>query len=349
MAGSTIEFAAQASLSPNRYILLCKRIAACLALFGIMVALQTPTLKEVSIIVGGEEVRTVYTASARVGATLAQVGINVNEGDVIEPAPDTRVEAGDTINITRAYPVPIMVDGELVEIRTVGCTVQEALNMANIKLGLDDKVLPAASQRVSADTKVRVIRVTYAYEAVEEALGYNTERRMDPTLEKGKTRIAREGVPGRIRRTMKLTYEDGNEVKRVAVSSEVIKDPVDQILIVGMRIIPRLLHTASGKTYEYTEMREMLATAYEPGPRSTGKWADGFTYTGAKATKGVVAVDPKVIPLGTRLYIPGYGEALAADIGGAIKGNRIDLCYDTVKEALQFGRRTVKVYILAGK
>jgi 3D (Asp-Asp-Asp) domain-containing protein len=90
----------------------------------------------------------------------------------------------------------------------------------------------------------------------------------------------------------------------------------------------------------------MEATAYDPGPRSCGKYADGYTATGAKATKGVVAVDDRVIPMGTRMYIPGYGFAVAADRGSAIKGNRIDLCYDTYREAIQFGRHQVKVYLL---
>lgn len=73
---------------------------------------------------------------------------------------------------------------------------------------------------------------------------------------------------------------------------------------------------------------------------------DEFTATGARATRGVVAVDPDVIPLGTRLYIPGYGYATAADTGGAIKGDRIDLCFDTRSECMIWGRRTLEIIIL---
>ena len=88
----------------------------------------------------------------------------------------------------------------------------------------------------------------------------------------------------------------------------------------------------------------MIATAYSPDPESTGPWADGVTATGVKAGYGIAAVDPDVIPLGTRLYIPGYGHALAADVGGAIKGNRIDLCFDTHQEAVRFGSANGKRY-----
>lgn len=90
----------------------------------------------------------------------------------------------------------------------------------------------------------------------------------------------------------------------------------------------------------------MEATAYDPGPISCGPNANGYTATGMKAGYGVVAVDPRVIPLGTKVYVEGYGYAIAADIGGAIKGNRIDLCYNTYQEAIRFGRRMVRVYLL---
>jgi 3D (Asp-Asp-Asp) domain-containing protein len=94
----------------------------------------------------------------------------------------------------------------------------------------------------------------------------------------------------------------------------------------------------------------MVATAYDPGPASTGKSpghpAYGITASGMRAGHGVVAVDPRVIPLGTRLYIPGYGNAIAGDTGGAIKGQRIDLGFATYNEAIRYGRQTVTVYVL---
>jgi len=94
--------------------------------------------------------------------------------------------------------------------------------------------------------------------------------------------------------------------------------------------------------FSYTAVMSMEATAYLP---SDGD-GYGITATGIPATYGVVAVDPDIIPLGSRVYIPGYGEAIAADTGGAIYGYRIDLCMENYYEAMDFGRRTVTVYLL---
>ena len=100
---------------------------------------------------------------------------------------------------------------------------------------------------------------------------------------------------------------------------------------------------------EHFEMEEqwfeMEATAYTDDVESQGKWV-GQTASGMKPQVGVVAVDPKVIPLGTKLYVEGYGEAIAGDTGGAIKGNRIDLFMPTRSEASRFGRQVVQVRIV---
>ena len=85
----------------------------------------------------------------------------------------------------------------------------------------------------------------------------------------------------------------------------------------------------------------VAASAYTPGVG-----CGYYTATGAKAGFGIIAVDPSVIPLGTRMYVPGYGYGVAADTGGAIKGDRIDLCFDTLSEALSWGRRTVTITIV---
>ena len=91
----------------------------------------------------------------------------------------------------------------------------------------------------------------------------------------------------------------------------------------------------------------LTATAYYAfGSGGNDINGNGITATGLRARKGIVAVDPRIIPLGTKLFIPGYGEALAADTGGWIKNDRIDLCFESLEECFRFGRRKIKVYLI---
>ena len=101
-----------------------------------------------------------------------------------------------------------------------------------------------------------------------------------------------------------------------------------------------------GRKMRVAKTLTLAATAYYPGPENNWPYSTGSTASGLKAGYGIAAVDPKRIKLKTPLFIEGYGYALAADTGSAIKGDRIDLCYDTYDEAQQFGRKTVKVYLL---
>ncbi len=104
-------------------------------------------------------------------------------------------------------------------------------------------------------------------------------------------------------------------------------------------------NSLDGAPQNYRKLIDMTATAYGPGYRDNGKWND-LTYVGGKVKKGVVAVDPAVIPMGTKLWVEGYGAAIAEDQGSAIKGNRIDLAFNTRQEALDYGIQKVKVYVL---
>lgn len=92
----------------------------------------------------------------------------------------------------------------------------------------------------------------------------------------------------------------------------------------------------------------MTATAYDPGPEANGRGNEGTTFSGERARFGIAAVDPKLIHLKSLLYVEGYGPALAADTGGDIKGRRIDLCFNSTREAQAYGRKKTRVYLLSG-
>jgi 3D (Asp-Asp-Asp) domain-containing protein len=103
---------------------------------------------------------------------------------------------------------------------------------------------------------------------------------------------------------------------------------------------------SADKSYEGRKLT-MVATGYDDSWESNYPYYGQPSYIGMPLQRGVVAVDPNVIPMGTRLYVEGYGEAIAADQGGAIKGNRIDLFFDSRQEALDWGIRSVEVTILS--
>lgn len=102
----------------------------------------------------------------------------------------------------------------------------------------------------------------------------------------------------------------------------------------------------SGSITDRGKTLTMVATAYDPCYQCNYPYYGAPSYIGLPLAYGIIAVDPNVIPMGTKLYVEGYGEGIAADQGGAIKGNRIDLCFATHQQALDYGIKTVKVTLL---
>jgi len=162
-----------------------------------------------------------------------------------------------------------------------------------------------------------------------------------------------------------MTYRKSEDAKnKITVLKESILKEKDKLAIF-LKEKQALLAKVKGEKSSFTtliaQIKERIRQIQPPGLILTGEWdmvstayfsgggginGTGITATGLKARKGLVAVDPKVIPLGTRLYIPGYGEALAADTGGWIKGNRIDLVFEDLTECYRYGRRKIKVYLV---
>jgi uncharacterized protein YabE (DUF348 family) len=324
-------------LEPNRRV---TRIAIVLLLvFTVVVGVRAFALKEVTIYPEDGEPITLTTAALRVSSVLAQSGIELKDGDVVVPAPEVPVRHGDVISIRRAFSVTIHSDGQQVEVKTVGDTVGQILAAAGIELGESDRTVPAVFDRIQEPTSIEVIRVEHSSLRAIMPVAYKTEKRSDPNLDQGKKRTAQAGVNGSQEVNYRLTYENGKLTAKEEVGRTVLVEPVTQIVYEGSRVVPNTVKTSSGTYLKYKEVKTMQATAYVPG-------SPGITATGVKAKKGIIAVDPKVIPLGTKVYIPGYGEAIAADTGRLIKGNIVDLCLPTYSEAITFGRKTVKVYIL---
>ena len=148
------------------------------------------------------------------------------------------------------------------------------------------------------------------------------------------------GEAGYVRRTYRFELRDGKRVGRTLLKEE-RRSPEPVVFHMG-----RSGYVASRGSYVRHRVLDMVATGYDASPETIGPGATGRTCTGKHAEYGVVAVDPRVIPLNTIVYVEGYGFALACDRGSAIKGRRIDLCFDSRYVANQYGRRRVRVHVL---
>jgi 3D (Asp-Asp-Asp) domain-containing protein len=233
-----------------------------------------------------------------------------------------------------AVNVTLVADGSETQLSTAPITIAELLATARISLGEYDRVEPALDRLVADGMVVRVVRVICERVTREIEIPVETRERYDRRVRRPLT--VREGSPGRAVAELEVWTKDGDETARTVLSQRVVEPMQPKVVVRG----PMSLPSRGG------EVLYMEATGYDPGPRSCGRYASGHTAIGLHAGKGVVAVDPRVIPLGTRLYVEGYGECVAGDVGSAIKGRRIDLGFDTYRQAMVWGRRTVKVQIL---
>lgn len=235
----------------------------------------------------------------------------------------------------------VIADGAERHIRTTQTTVGAALKDAGVELNPADLIFPKRNVRLYNGIIIRVVRVEEKIITQEEPIAFEVRRKPTKDLRVGLTEMVSEGKRGLKRLQYRVTYVDGAIKRRELLKAEVLAEPRDKVILIGDRGAG-----VSRGSFVSRRTLTMHATGYDPGPKSCGKYADGRTSIGMKAGYGVVAVDPSVIPLRSKLYIEGYGFAIAGDRGRAIKGHRIDLGFDTYWAARQFGRKSVKVHLL---
>lgn len=231
----------------------------------------------------------------------------------------------------------VRVDGGERQVVTTAKTVQELLRQEGIELIEHDRTEPAMDAALTDNLTVVVTRIRM--EIVKERLPIEPPVTIKYNKRVSIPIVLQPGEPGVAEQTHVMWKKDGVVSKEWRQNRKVIVKPKPKVIMRG-QAQPSRGGVAARKSFIVS------ASAYEPGPRSCGKYASGYTAIGLKAGRGIIAVDPRVIPLGTRVHVEGYGEAIAADVGGAIKGHKIDVCFPTVKECLQWGRRKVRVTIL---
>ncbi len=288
---------------------------------------------------------TVETTARNVAGFLAEQGITLAPEDYVSLDPTAPIVDGATLEYRAAIPVTLVVGNDKETFRTSAVNVAALLSSKDIALGPLDRITPPLSAALEPDSVVRIQRVRVWTESIRKPIPAKTVRRLDPALAPNQQRVLREGIPGIRETTFRVTEIDG-VTRRSVIRERTLRKPQPRIVGTGFGLYGRLgalaLRAAEITSKMTKTALRMIATGYSaacPG-------CSGYTALGARAGYGIVAVDPAVIPLGTRLFIPGYGRAIAGDTGGSIHGNRIDLGFDSNAEAMRFGRRLVQVYVL---
>ncbi len=276
-------------------------------------------------VVDQDEPRSLLSSQPTLAQAFREWGIRLGPGDEVEPAIGSSLTAGLQVQIRRAQRVTLSISGVETVIYTQQRTVEGLLEEMGVVLAATDRVDPPLDATLSPDLGVRVYAYAEQSEIESEVVEHGTVYRLDPELVEGDVQrvVGNDGVR---HREYAVAYEDGAEIYRQLVDEWYDPEPVDTVVYFGTAERVRAAQ-ALPEGLNIARVMTVYATWYNPASagRSPSSAYYGITSTGVPVTKGVVAVDPRVIPYGTRMYIPGYGFGVAADTGGAIVGDIIDL------------------------
>ena len=284
--------------------------------------------------------KTVFTYEKTVGDFLKKEGIVLKNKDLVSPSLDKEIDKDMKIVISSPKSYHIKDGDKTLIAEASGYTVADVLDNLDIKLNKLDRVSLPLDEIAKEGMEIKIDRVVVENLENKIEIPFETESRENKDMFEGEKKVITKGEVGQKTESLKNTYVNGLLETTEVLKSEITKDPVKEVVEVGTK---KGTVAPNGKNAKRVIV--MQATAYDPT-------AGSKTAMGTRARVGAVAVDPKVIPLGSKLYIESmdgfasYGYATAEDTGGAIKGNRIDLFYNSNAEANRFGRRNVKVYVL---
>jgi len=288
----------------------------------------------------------VATHARTVEAFLAERQLHALPGDYLSAPLDTPLADGMQLAYRPAMDISVQVGESNRVVHTTAATVADLLAEQRIGLGPSDQLAPAAGTPLTPGTMVRVVRIDAWTQHERHRIAQRTERRTAADLAPDATRLVDPGSPGERDVLVRYVRRDGGPLTSTVLASHIVRRPRPKVIESGIAAYASLAHVAEQGFASAVRLAgsalHMIATAYTAGCYG----CSGITASGVRAGMGVIAVDPSVIPLGTHLFIPGYGRAIAGDTGGAIVGHRIDLGFNSNGEAMRWGRRTVTVYVL---
>ncbi|OME75806.1 hypothetical protein BK120_30465 [Paenibacillus sp. FSL A5-0031] len=360
---SSMSFALRWKRENLRLILLSATISIAMT-FMFLVLLYGTAVKSVSVVVNGQET-IVETKQWVLQRLLDEQAIAIGPHDEVSIPLNAAIKDGDRIEVTHAIPVIVKADGKTSTVYTTERTVQAAIEELHIPVRGQDKVIPPLHTVLDNELTVTVVRVDKKVAETERAMPFSIVKKNDPTLEAGKQKLVQPGKEGLIVESIEKQYEDGILISKKMVSKVVETAAVNQVVAIGTKKEEPKVSVLSNKSPSFTSLtksgvtfkarkvlKNVTLTAYSADISSTGKDEShpqyGITSSGTRVQEGrTIAVDPKVIPIGWWVYIEGIGFRRAEDKGSAVKGNKIDVYFDSTKIANKFGRKKgITVYVL---
>ncbi|WP_311080876.1 G5 domain-containing protein [Paenibacillus polymyxa] len=346
------------------------RQAALVAIFlialtiMISILMYTQSKKQVFFVIDGKA-SAVETRESKLQDLLSEHSISLQPHDTISMPLNGAVQDGDRVVIKRANQVKVSSGNETKKLYTTENTVEGAIRTSGYKLSSTDKVYPALDASVSSNMDIKIVRVKKQQVEQKKQVPYQVIKTADPSLYKGDNRVIQSGQSGVVVQHVQKVYHDGKLVSKQLVNKEVAQNRVDKVIAVGTKKKPVVLAASvgpndevkattvssdsavrkAGVNFKYSKVLQNVSmTAYssqEPGIGTR-------TASGTRVTEGrTIAVDPSIIPIGWWVYIEGVGFRRAEDTGGAIKGHKIDVYYESLSRANQFGRKHGKtVYVI---
>jgi len=310
-----------------------------------------PRIHAIMLVDNGGRTETYETAARNVGAFLEEQGYELHPYDIVTPALSRRINNDNIIvRIERAFYLNVKVDGEETRMKVrAGTSPEDVLSTLQAELETALILDGGNEEKLNEETVLAFSTWRSEIDTVVAPIEYEVEFNTTPSLSRGVEKVRQEGRMGEHSRSYKVILVGNVEYNR-ELAAEVILEPRPRIVDRGIGGALGTLTDTSCPSFRYVRRVTMNASAYTSGFGCTGKHpchpAYGITASGRRVQHGIVAVDPSVIPLGTRLYVEGYGFSIAADTGSAIRGYKIDLFMYDIADARRFGRRDITVFIL---
>ena len=330
------------SNGPKAKIMLGVVVCAIILTMTVVIMRKTVNIS----IDGKEEIFVTYKGTVK--DVLESKGVEIDPKDKVEPSLESKISENENILVKKAVPVKVVIAGQEHEVKTAEDTIGDMLTAEldsfeeqGISYKDEDIVSPEKGTPISENMDIKVINVEVETLAEVEAIPYETVETKDPTMDISSDPVVKQqGKNGEKEVTYEVFKHDGEVVEKNIISQKNIKDPQSEVVVKGSGYV---VASRSGNIVGKKSLT-MQATAYS---------GDGITATGRKPVYNpgglsTIAVDPRVIPLGSKVYVEGYGYAIAADTGGAIKGNIIDVYLNSASACKTWGRKHgVKVLIIA--